>query len=63
MVLYRHGVIVFFGLSPEDQAAFLNVMRPMIINAYPTPETESLDIRVEAGGREGVTAGVATLDD
>jgi len=63
VVLYRHGVIVFFGLSPADQAAFLNVMRPMIVNAYPTPETESLDIRVEAGGREGVTAGVATLDD
>jgi len=63
VVLYRHGVIVFFGQSPAEQAAFLNAMRAMIVNAYPTPETESLDIRVDTGGREGVTAGVATLEE
>lgn len=63
VVLYRHGVVVFFDLSPAERAAFLNELRPFITNAYPAPETESLDIRVDAGGREGVTAGVVTLEN
>jgi len=63
ITLYRHGVVVFFDLSPADQTAFLQQLRPLVTNAYPTPETESLDIRVEAGGREGVTAGVVTLEN
>jgi required for meiotic nuclear division protein 1 len=63
VVLYRHGVVVFFDLSQAERAAFLNELKPFIANAYPAPETESLDIRVEAGGREGVTAGVVTLEN
>jgi uncharacterized Rmd1/YagE family protein len=63
VVLYRHGVVVFFDLSPADQVSFLSELRPLITNAYAAPETESLDIRVEAGGREGVTAGVAALEN
>ncbi|MEO8627932.1 MAG: RMD1 family protein [Betaproteobacteria bacterium] len=63
IALYRHGVVVFFNVSQAEQAAFLSELAPLITNAYSAPETESLDILVEAGGREGVTAGVATLED
>lgn len=62
VTLYRHGVVVFFDMPPMDQAAFLAQLQPLVANPYATPETESLDIRVEAGGREGVTAGVASLE-
>jgi required for meiotic nuclear division protein 1 len=63
VTLYRHGVVVFFDVSHAEQAVFLQELQAFITNAYSTPETESLDIRVEAGGREGVTAGVLTLED
>ena len=63
LTLYRYGVVVSFDLSQADQAAFLSELRPFITNAYPVPETESLDIRVEPGGREGVTSGVVTLEN
>lgn len=62
VTLYRHGIVVFFDLSQADQAGFLSELMPAVTNAYSVPETESLDIRVDPGGREGVTAGVATLE-
>jgi required for meiotic nuclear division protein 1 len=62
ITLYRYGVVVFFDVSPTDQAAFLTELRPLVANPYAAPETESLDIRIEASGREGVTAGVAALE-
>jgi len=62
VTLYRHGVAVFFDVPQAAQAEFLRDLLPMINGAYSAPETESLDIHVEAGGREGVTAGVATLE-
>ena len=63
VTLYRHGVVVLFDLSQVAQAAFLKELLPLITHPYPMPETESLDIRVEPGGREGVTAGVLTLQN
>jgi uncharacterized Rmd1/YagE family protein len=62
VTLYRHGVVVFFDVSPMDQAVFLAQLRAFVANPYAAPETESLEIRLEAGGREGVTAGVASLE-
>jgi len=63
VVLYRHGIAVFFDVAQSSQQAFLQELMPLLINPYPTPETESLDIRIDAQAREGVTSGVATLED
>ena len=62
MTLYRHGVLVFFDVPQAGQAEILRDLLPMINGAYSAPETESLDIHVEASGREGVTAGLASLE-
>jgi required for meiotic nuclear division protein 1 len=63
VMLYRHGIVVFFDISQADETAFLAELLPTVTNPYPTPETEALDVHVESGGREGVTAGVVTLDE
>ena len=61
--LHRYGVAVFFAVSPMEQVAFLRYLQPLAANPYPKPETEELEVRVEAGGREGVSGGVVVLDD
>jgi uncharacterized Rmd1/YagE family protein len=61
--LHRYGVIVFFAVSTADEAAFLAQLQPIVANAYATPETEELEVRIEPGDREGVTGGVAHLAD
>ena len=61
--LNRYGVVVFFGVSPEDEHAFLNRLRPFVANAYATPETEEVEVRIESGDREGVKGGVVYLED
>jgi len=59
--LHRYGVVVFFAVSAVDEVAFLEQLRPTVANPYATPVTEELEVRVETGGREGVTGGVAYL--
>lgn len=61
--LHRYGVVVFFAVSAADEAAFLAQLQPIVANAYATPETEELEVRIETGDREGVTGGVAHLAD
>ena len=63
VTLYRHGVVVFFDVSDAEQVAFLRELRRLVANAYASPEVETLEVRVDSGGREGVTAGVASLED
>jgi len=61
--LYRYGVVVFFDVSPLEEVTFLARLQPFVANPYPTPETEGLDVRVEAGTRESVTGGVVSLEE
>ena len=61
--LHRYGVVVFFAVSPVDEVAFLAQLRPMVANPYATPVTEELDVRIEPGAREIVSAGAAYLPD
>jgi uncharacterized Rmd1/YagE family protein len=61
--LYRYGVVVLFDVSPLDEATFLARLQPLVVNPYAVPETEVLDVRVEAESREGVTAGIVTLEN
>jgi uncharacterized Rmd1/YagE family protein len=61
--LHRYGVVVFFYVSPMEEVAFLRSLQPLAANPYPTPETEELEVHIEAGGREGVVGGVVYLED
>jgi len=61
--LHRYGVVVFFGVSAVDEAAFLAQLQSTVANAYATPVIEELEVRIEPGDREGVRSGVAYLAD
>jgi len=61
--LHRYGVIVFFNVAPVEEVTFLSRLRPQVGNPYPAPETEEVEIRIGTGDREGVTGGVAFLED
>jgi uncharacterized Rmd1/YagE family protein len=61
-VLFRFGAAVFFGVAAQDEAAFLDAVRPRTVNPHANPETEVLEVRVGAGVRETITDGVVTLD-
>src|SRR5215469_16106541 len=43
-VLFRYGVVVFFGVSAGDETAFIDTLKNIITNAYDSPEVEELDI-------------------
>jgi uncharacterized Rmd1/YagE family protein len=43
-VLFRYGVVVFFGVGAGDEAAFIDSLRNIITNVYSSPEVEELDI-------------------
>jgi uncharacterized Rmd1/YagE family protein len=62
-ILYRFGVVVFFGVAPEDQANFLRRLEPVVAVPDPAPETETLEVRVDPGTREGLVGGVLYLKD
>jgi len=61
--LHRYGVVVFFNVSPVEEVTFLSRLQSQVGNPYPAPETEELEIRIGTGDREGVTGGVAFLED
>jgi uncharacterized Rmd1/YagE family protein len=63
VTLYRYGVAVLFDVAPLDEATFLAQLQPLVANPYATPETETLEVHVEAGAREGVTGGVVMLEN
>ena len=61
--LHRYGVVVFFAVSPLHEAAFLTRLAPLLVKPYTAPETEELEIRIATRDREGVTGGVAYLEN
>jgi uncharacterized Rmd1/YagE family protein len=61
-VLFRFGAVVFFGVAAQDEAVFLDALRPRVVNPHAKPETEALDVRVAPGAKEGVVDGVVSLD-
>jgi len=60
-ILFRYGVIVLFGVPPADEEKFLETLKPLLSNAYPTPEIEEMDVRI-GGNSVGVQSGVVSLD-
>lgn len=62
-VLYRFGVVVFFGVAPAEEAAFLRQLQPLVASPDPAPESESLEVQVVPSAREGLVGGVLFLED
>ncbi len=61
-VLFRYGVLVLFGVQTMDEVRFVESIRPLLTNAYATPEVEELEIH---SGRNsiGVQSGAVSLDE
>jgi len=47
-VLFRYGVVVLFGLSAVEEAAFLNDMKAFVVQPFDKVESEEVDL-VRAG--------------
>lgn len=62
-VLARFGAIVLFDVAPLDEAGLLDYLRPLVLNPYPVPETEKVEIRVDANAREGMRGNTILLRD
>lgn len=60
-VLFRYGVIVFFGVDEEDEARFVESLKPLITNVDTNPEIEELEIHCGKSGL-GVQSGAVSLD-
>lgn len=61
-VLFRYGVVVLFGVKTLDEVRFIESLRPLLTNAFPTPEIEELEIHCGRSGI-GVQSGAVSLDE
>ncbi len=62
-VVFRYGAVVLFNVAPLEEADLLRQLRPLVQQPYASPETESLDIHIDPGTREGMTGNTLTLAD
>ncbi|BCB28049.1 hypothetical protein SKTS_29350 [Sulfurimicrobium lacus] len=61
-VLFRYGVVVFFGVQALDEVRFIASLGPLLTNSYEMPETEELVIHCGMGS-VGVQSGAVSLDE
>ena len=61
-VLFRYGVVVFFGVRVLDEVRFVESLRPLLTNPYEIPETEELEIHCGMSNT-GVQSGAVSLDE
>ncbi len=61
-VLFRYGVVVLFGVGSEDEARFVESIKPLMTNAYASPEIEELEIHCGKSSL-GVQSGAVSLDE
>ncbi|MDP2830326.1 MAG: RMD1 family protein [Sulfuricellaceae bacterium] len=61
-VLFRYGVVVFFGVPALDEVRFVDSLRPLLTNPYETPETEELEVHCGTSSI-GVQSGAVSLDE
>jgi uncharacterized Rmd1/YagE family protein len=57
VVLYRYGVVVMIGLDPDEQDAFMAVLKPRIIREFPRYEEELVQIQICDDSGEAVQPG------
>jgi uncharacterized Rmd1/YagE family protein len=53
-VLFRYGVVVFFGLTAAEAVGFLQDIGRLIIDAIEEPQTEEVVLVIQEGASEGV---------
>lgn len=61
-VLFRYGVVVLFGVKSLDEVRFVESLKPLLTNAYATPEIEELEIHTGMDSI-GVQSGAVSLDE
>lgn len=62
-VLFRFGVVVMFGLSSIEEAAFLAGIAPSVIEPFQDLEVEEVTIRISPEGEESVASSSTVLQD
>ena len=60
-VLFRYGVVVLFGVAPEPERSICERLATVSAHPYGNVEAEELEIRVEAGGAEGMAENTLVL--
>ncbi|MFP4133773.1 MAG: RMD1 family protein [Halothece sp.] len=60
-VLFHYGVVVLFGLSQEEEEAFLKQLSAYVSEAFTNPETEKVEIKLNPEKSERVKNGVLWL--
>jgi len=63
--LFRYGAVVFCGVRQADVAGLLARIAPYVRQPLPSgeQETETLDVRIDASGREGIEGTTLVLAD
>ena len=51
-VIFRYGVVVFAGLTRDEEASALALLRPHVTGAVSTPEDETVNVVCGPAGRE-----------
>lgn len=62
-VLFRYGVVVFFGVDAIEQTDLIEKLKPLITQPYLHPEVESVEIRIIPDGREGMEGNTICLQE
>lgn len=60
---FRYGAVVLFELQPLEQAAFVESLRPFLVEPFTPVETEEVTLRLTPDQEEQVSNGVITLLD
>ncbi|TCK32453.1 YagE family uncharacterized protein [Paraburkholderia sp. BL8N3] len=60
-VLFRYGVVVFFSVDPHEETNFVESLKALISNPYPSQEIEELEIYCGTTVL-GVQSGAVSLD-
>ena len=61
-VLFRYGVVVFFGVKSLDEVRFIDTLKPLLTNPYQAPEIEELEIHCGMNSI-GIQSGAVSLDE
>lgn len=62
-MFFRYGVVTLFGLSPVEEASFLNSLKPFVGQPFPKPETEEAVLQLDPTGGGRVENGVIWVQE
>jgi uncharacterized Rmd1/YagE family protein len=62
-VLFRYGAIVLFGLGPVEEVSFLTYLKSLVIEPFPSPETEDAELHLDAAAAGRVENGLIWIPE